>query len=65
MRLGVVAIALILVSAGRLSTAAEMLADYYGIPSINMAMRVAELAREKKLIFQPPIAPETKAELAK
>jgi hypothetical protein len=31
----------------------EMLAAYYGIPSINVAMRIAELARDGKLIFVP------------
>ena len=31
----------------------EILADYYGIPSINMAMRTAELAREGKMLYVP------------
>lgn len=31
----------------------EILADHYGIPSINMAMRTAELARSGKLLFTP------------
>ncbi|PIY46416.1 MAG: acyl-CoA thioesterase [Armatimonadetes bacterium CG_4_10_14_3_um_filter_59_10] len=35
------------------ASADEFLADYYGIPSINMAMRTAELAREKKLLYVP------------
>jgi len=33
--------------------AEEMLADYYGIPSINPALRVAELRRQGKLIIKP------------
>jgi len=37
----------------RAAAADEVLADHYGIPSINMAMRTAELAREGKLIFTP------------
>ncbi|NOZ23901.1 MAG: SGNH/GDSL hydrolase family protein [Planctomycetes bacterium] len=36
----------------RAASADEKLAEYYGIPSINMAMRVAEMAREDKLIFK-------------
>ena len=31
----------------------DMLAAYYGIPSINVAMRIAELARDGKLIVVP------------
>ena len=37
----------------RAAGADEILADYYGIPSINMAMRTAELARQGKLIYVP------------
>jgi lysophospholipase L1-like esterase len=35
----------------RSMSADELLADHYGIPSINMAMRIAELARQGKLQF--------------
>ena len=34
-------------------SADEMLAEHYGIPSINVALRIAELAAEGKLIVQP------------
>lgn len=37
----------------RAASADEVLADYYGIASINMAMRTAELARDGKLIYTP------------
>lgn len=37
----------------RAASADEVLADYYGIPSINVAMRTAELARQGKLIYVP------------
>lgn len=37
----------------RAASADELLADHYGIPSINVAMRTAELAREGKLLFVP------------
>ncbi|MHB1036933.1 MAG: GDSL-type esterase/lipase family protein [Pirellulales bacterium] len=37
----------------RAASADEILADHYGIPSINVAMRVAELARDGKLSFKP------------
>lgn len=37
----------------RAASSDEILADHYGIPSINMAMRIAELARDRKLIFTP------------
>lgn len=37
----------------RAASADEVLADYYGIPSVNMAMRTAELAREGKLLYTP------------
>jgi lysophospholipase L1-like esterase len=37
----------------RAASADEILADHYGIPSINMAMKVAELARVGKLLFAP------------
>ena len=37
----------------RAASSDEILANYYGIPSINMAMRIAELARENKLLFTP------------
>ncbi len=35
----------------RSMSAMEMLADHYGIPTINMALRVAELAQDGKLQF--------------
>ncbi|MBM4041477.1 MAG: SGNH/GDSL hydrolase family protein, partial [Planctomycetes bacterium] len=38
----------------RSTTAHEKVADHYGIPSINMAMRVAELHKAGKLIFPFP-----------
>lgn len=38
----------------RAASSDEMLADYYGIPSIDMAMRIAELQRAGKLIYTPP-----------
>lgn len=37
----------------RAASANEVLADYYGIPTINMAMRTAELARQGKMIYTP------------
>ena len=36
------------------ASAMEMLADYYGIPSINMALRTVQLEGEGKLIFTDP-----------
>lgn len=47
----------------RAASADEILADHYGIPSINVALRVTELAREGKLQFKPKTDPETKKEL--
>lgn len=38
----------------RAASSDEMLADYYGIPSINMALRIAELQRAGKLLYTPP-----------
>ncbi|HPD17632.1 MAG TPA: SGNH/GDSL hydrolase family protein [Planctomycetota bacterium] len=38
----------------RSTTAHEKVADHYGIPSINMALRVAELHKAGKLIFPFP-----------
>ncbi|HEX8550774.1 MAG TPA: SGNH/GDSL hydrolase family protein [Abditibacteriaceae bacterium] len=35
------------------ASADEILAEYLGIPSINPAMRIAEMAREKTLLFTP------------
>jgi len=37
----------------RAASADEMLADYYGIPSINVALTTVELEREGKLVFTP------------
>ncbi|HUT33288.1 MAG TPA: SGNH/GDSL hydrolase family protein [Planctomycetota bacterium] len=45
----------------RSTTAHERVADHYGIPSINMAMRVAELYKQGKLDFPVP-AKETPPE---
>ena len=39
--------------APRAASADEILADHYGIPSINVALRTAELARQNKLVFTP------------
>ena len=36
----------------RSQTAHERIAEYYGIPSINPSLRVAELAKEGKLVFK-------------
>lgn len=44
----------------RAASADERLADYYGIPSINMALRIAEMARDGKLIFVPKKDPQGK-----
>jgi len=38
----------------RAAGADEMLAEYYGIPSINMALRTVQLAQEGKLIYVSP-----------
>jgi len=40
------------------TTAHERVADHYAIPSINMAMRVAELYKQGKLVF--PVPPNEK-----
>jgi len=37
----------------RSASADEKLADYYGIPSISVAMRIAEMARDGKLLYTP------------
>lgn len=42
----------------RCAASDELLADHYGIPSINVAMRTAALAREGKLLFTPPKDPQ-------
>ena len=36
------------------ASADEILAEHYGIPSINVALRTVELAREGKLVYVPP-----------
>ena len=43
----------------RSTSAMEMLADHYGIPSINVGMRIVQLAERGKLIYKPktPNAP--------
>lgn len=38
----------------RSASAMEMLADYYGIPSINVALRTVQLEGEGKLVFKQP-----------
>lgn len=38
----------------RSTSSDELLADYYGIPSINFGVRVAELEKDGKLIMTPP-----------
>lgn len=38
----------------RAAGADEMLADHYGIPSINVGLRIAELKKEEKLIYTSP-----------
>ncbi|MEN6302525.1 MAG: SGNH/GDSL hydrolase family protein [Armatimonadia bacterium] len=38
----------------RAAGADEMLADYYGIPSINVGLRIAQLKLEDKLIYTSP-----------
>jgi lysophospholipase L1-like esterase len=43
------------------ASADEMLAGHYGVPSINMAMRTAALAREGKLLVTPAKDPGGKA----
>lgn len=43
------------------ASADEILAEHYGIPSINMALRVAELHREGKLWFKPELDADGKA----
>jgi len=40
-------------------SAMEMVADHYGIPSINVGMRVVELQQAGKLIYKPQIDPKT------
>jgi len=37
----------------RSASAMELLADYYGIPSMNMALRIVQLAQEGKLLYKP------------
>ncbi|MDH7567973.1 MAG: SGNH/GDSL hydrolase family protein [Armatimonadota bacterium] len=45
----------------RAASAHELLAEHYGIPSINMALRTAELAREGRLFYTPPQDAQGKA----
>jgi hypothetical protein len=45
----------------RAASAMEKIADHYGIPSIHMAMEVAKLAKEGKLIWKAPL-PKTDEE---
>ncbi len=44
------------------ASADEMLAEYYGIPAINVAMKTAELCRDGKLIYVPTKDAEGKAQ---
>ena len=39
----------------RAASAMEKIADHYGIPSIHMGLKVAQLASEDKLIFKAPL----------
>jgi hypothetical protein len=39
----------------RAASAMEKIADHYGIPTIHMAMEVAKLAREGKLVWKAPL----------
>jgi lysophospholipase L1-like esterase len=39
----------------RSASAMEKIAEHYGIPSIHMGLKVAELAKEGKLIFKAPL----------
>jgi lysophospholipase L1-like esterase len=47
----------------RSASAMEKIADHYGIPTIHMAMEVAKLAREDRLIWKAPL-PKTDEERA-
>ena len=47
----------------RSTSAMEMVADHYDIPSIDMGMRVVELYQAGKLIYKPRIDPKTKKPL--
>ncbi|MFA6546809.1 MAG: GDSL-type esterase/lipase family protein, partial [Limisphaerales bacterium] len=48
----------------RAASAMEKVADHYGIPTIHMAMEVARLAKEGKLVWKAPL-PRTPEEKAK
>jgi len=43
----------------RSTSAMEMVADHYGIPSIDMGMRIVELQQSGKLIYKPRKDPRT------
>ena len=49
----------------RAASAMEEVADHYGIPTIHMAMEVARLAKDGKLVWKAPLpkTPEEKAKL--
>lgn len=49
----------------RSASAMEKVADHYGIPTIHMAMEVAKLAKEGRLVWKAPLpkTPEEKAAL--
>lgn len=51
--------------APRAASAMEMLADHYGIPSINVAQRVVELHDQGLLVYQADEAPEGKIHFSK
>lgn len=38
----------------RAASADEMIADYYGIPAINVALRTVQIGNEGKLVYVPP-----------
>ena len=47
----------------RSTSAMEMVAEHYDIPSIDMGMRVVQLAQAGKLIYKPQTDPKTKKPL--
>ncbi len=48
----------------RSASAMEQLADHYGIPSINVGMRIVELHEAGKLAYKPAVDPATGKRLA-
>jgi len=47
----------------RSTSAMEMIAEHYGIPSIDMGMRIVELEKDGKLIYKPQTDPKLKKSL--